>query len=73
MSGRGGGGGGGMSQMNPSSQTAHEIRGKQKRATGGGLQYRPRKPRKPGRSGVQETPVSYQTMLSRQALMILMK
>lgn len=69
MSGRGGGGDG----IGSDTQTAHEIRGKRNRATGGGLQYKPRRPRKPGRAGRQGNLMGYQTLLSRQSLMILMK
>jgi len=70
---RGESGGSGIGSSSGSSQTAHELRGKQKRSTGGGLHFRPRKAPKPGRAGGQGNPMGYQTLLSRQSLMILMK
>lgn len=73
---RGGGGGSGIGSSlggGSTPPTAHEIRGKRNPAQGPGVTWDPRRPRKPGRSGGRGSQMGYQTMLSRQALMILMK
>ena len=71
---RGGGGGSGIGSSSESTPpTAHEVRGKRNPARGPGVTWDPRRPRKPGRAGGRGSQMGYQTMLSRQALMILMK